>query len=302
MSENGKSHEKKYITLMVIPHDAGKTYTFRMPGTLLVFIGILWLATITVSSFVLTRHVDYNITKRANIQLSEKNSFFIKKLAAANQELQRVGKMEEELRAMLKLKTRKALLEYTGEGGPTAADQALLTETLNKPALTEIEFNASLGSLRQNAHSQLESFTALKKYVAYQRSLMASVPTSWPVRGWITSRFGLRSSPFWEGVSFHQGLDIANEEGVSIKAPADGVVVFSGWHGSYGRLIVIDHGYGFSSRYGHLNRSLVNLNQRVKRGQVVGFLGSTGRSTAPHLHFEIRLNGVPVNPLKYLKN
>lgn len=301
MAENRKGKDK-YITLMVIPHDAGKTYSFRISSLLIGFIGLLWLATIAVSSFVLTQHIDYSVTKRANIQLSEKNAYFIKELANANQALQRVGKMEEDLRAMLKLKTKKALLEYTGEGGPTMADQISLTETLNKPALTETEFNASLGSLRQNAHSQLESYNALKKYVAYQRSLMASQPTTWPVRGWVTSRFGLRSSPFWEGVTFHQGLDIANEENISIKAPADGVVIFSGWQGTYGRLIVIDHGYGFSTRFGHLNRVLVNTNQRIKRGQVIAFLGNTGRSTAPHLHFEIRVNGVPVNPMKYLKN
>jgi murein DD-endopeptidase MepM/ murein hydrolase activator NlpD len=111
----------------------------------------------------------------------------------------------------------------------------------------------------------------------------------------------MRSSPFYEGAAFHQGMDIANEAGTSIKAPADGVVVFGGWQGSYGRLIVIDHGYGYATRFGHLDRSLVNVGQRIKRGQVIAFLGDTGRSTAPHLHFEIRVNGVPVDPLKYLK-
>jgi murein DD-endopeptidase MepM/ murein hydrolase activator NlpD len=112
----------------------------------------------------------------------------------------------------------------------------------------------------------------------------------------------MRQSPFWDGLTFHQGLDIANEEGTSVKAPADGVVVYSGWQGSYGKLVVLDHGYGYSTRYGHLQRCLVNVGQRVKRGQVIAFLGDTGRSTAPHLHYEIRVHGIPVDPLKYLKN
>ena len=197
----------------------------------------------------------------------------------------------------------RILLEYTGEGGPTVADQAQLMKTLkNRPAITASEFDASLGYLRKSATENLETYKELKKYVATQRSLLASIPTAWPVRGWITSRFGMRQSPFWDGLTFHQGLDIANEEGTSVKAPADGVVVYSGSQGSYGNLVVLDHGYGYSTRYGHLQRCLVNVGQRVKRGQVVAFLGDTGRATAPHLHYEIRVHGIPVDPLKYLKN
>jgi murein DD-endopeptidase MepM/ murein hydrolase activator NlpD len=170
----------------------------------------------------------------------------------------------------------------------------------SKSTLTPNEFAESLGYLQKNARIRMESYTQLKKYIAHQRSLMASKPSIWPVRGWLTSRFGLRHSPFFDGLTFHAGLDIANEEGTSIKAPADGIVTFASWQGSYGKLIVIDHGYGFSTRYGHLHRILVNAGQRVRRGQVIAFLGSTGRSSAPHLHYEVRVNGVPVDPFQYL--
>jgi murein DD-endopeptidase MepM/ murein hydrolase activator NlpD len=294
--------KKNYVTLMMIPHNAGKTFCAQLSLPLLVIIGVLWLVTIGISSFILTQRVNYETVKRANIQLTEKNAYFIQELAKSHEAFQRVAKIEEELQAMLKMKTRKALLEYTGEGGPTMADQVQLMQTLkNRSAITENEFDQSLGYLRKSATENVDTYNELKKYVATQRSLLASRPTSWPVRGWITSRFGMRQPPFWDGLTFHQGLDIANEEGSSVKAPADGIVIYSGWQGSYGKLIVIDHGYGYSTRYGHLQRSLVNIGQRVKRGQVIAFLGTTGRSTAPHMHFEIRNHGVPVDPLKYLK-
>lgn len=302
MSEKGKGINDN-VTLMMIPHNAGKTYSVEISRKVAVSLAFLWLATIGVAAYVLTRHIDYEITKRANIQLTEKNAYFVQKLSTANDAFQRVAKMEEELRAMLKMKSKKALLEYTGEGGPTTADQAALMQALsNRPTLTQAEFDDSLGYLNKSAQIRMESYGELKKYVTSQRSLLASKPTTWPVRGWTTSRFGYRVSPFFEGTTFHQGLDIANEEGSSIKSPADGTVIYNGWQGSYGRLIVLDHGYGFSTRFGHLDRSIVNIGQRVKRGQVIGFLGNTGRSTAPHLHFEVRMNGVPVNPLKYLKD
>ena len=283
-----RKEKKNYITLMMIPHNAAKTYCVQASIPLMVFLGLVWLATVGVSSYILTQRLNYDMVKRANIQLTEKNSYFIHELVKSHDAFQ--------------MKSRKALLEYTGEGGPTVADQVSLMKTLkNRPAITASEFDSSLGYLRKSASENLETYNELKKYVATQRSLLASCPTAWPVRGWITSRFGMRQSPFWDGLTFHQGLDIANEEGTSVKAPADGVVVYSGWQGSYGKLIVLDHGYGYSTRYGHLQRCLVNVGQRVKRGQVIAFLGDTGRSTAPHLHFEIRVHGIPVDPLKYLK-
>lgn len=297
-----RKSKKNDITLLLIPHDAAKTYSFRLSRFTLAAAVMFWAATIGVAFFVITQRVNYDMVRQANIKLTEKNAYFIQELSKTHEAFQRVAKMEEELQAMLKLKTKKALLQYTGEGGPTVDDQVQLMQTLkNRPAITTEEFDQSLGYLRKTAGSDMATFSELKKYVAAQRSLLASQPTAWPVRGWITSRFGLRQSPFWEGLSFHQGLDIANEEGTSIKAPADGVVIFSGWQGSYGKLIVLDHGYGYSTRYGHLDRSLVNVGQRVKRGQIIAFLGTTGRSTAPHLHYEIRYQGVPVDPLKYLK-
>jgi murein DD-endopeptidase MepM/ murein hydrolase activator NlpD len=297
------SKQKRYFTFMLVPHDESNIFSVRISHTILFVLGLVALGLIGSSSYVLTRHLDYQLTKRANVQLAEKNAFFAQELANTHEAFQRVAKMENELRAMLKMQSKNELIKYTGEGGPTMADQVNLMRTLNqKASLTQKEFNQSLTFLKRDAQERLDTYQEMKKYIATQRSVMASRPSSWPVRGWITSRFGMRQSPFQDGSMFHQGIDIANEEGTSVKAPADGVVTYSGWEGGYGKLAIIDHGYGISTRYGHLSRQLVNVGQRVRRGQVIAFLGSTGRSTAPHLHFEVRLNGIPADPLKYLKD
>lgn len=292
----------KHFTLMFIPHNEHQVYSYRISSPLMIFVGLILLVTVGACSFIITRQINYELTTRANIHFAEKNAFFVQELSKTHSAFQRVAKIEDELRAMLKMKSKKELLKFKGAGGPTPADQARLMQALsNRATLTPKEFAKNLLFLRKNAQVRMESYRELQKYIVTQRSLMAARPNSWPVRGWITSRFGPRCSPFFRGTTFHHGIDIANEEGTSIKAVADGIVSYSGWEGGYGKLMVIDHGYGYSTRYAHLQRSLVNIGQRVRRGQVIGFMGNTGRSTAPHLHFEIRVNGIPVNPLKYLK-
>lgn len=119
---------------------------------------------------------------------------------------------------------------------------------------------------------------------------------SWPVTGTITSPFGWRPNPFGGAPEFHQGLDIAAPMGTTVTAAADGTVIMAQWYGGYGNYILIDHGGGLSTGYGHLSAIYVAVNQRVKRGQAIGAVGSTGQSTGPHLHFEVRINGKPVDP------
>lgn len=119
---------------------------------------------------------------------------------------------------------------------------------------------------------------------------------SWPVTGTITSPFGWRSNPFGGGPEFHQGLDIAAPMGTTVTAAAGGTVIMAQWYGGYGNYILIDHGAGFSTGYGHLSAMYVSSGQSVQRGQAIGAVGSTGQSTGPHLHFEVRIAGKPVDP------
>jgi murein DD-endopeptidase MepM/ murein hydrolase activator NlpD len=128
-----------------------------------------------------------------------------------------------------------------------------------------------------------------------------SAPSIWPVEGPVTASFGERVDPFNGEGAFHSGVDISAPYGTAIIAPADGVVVFADFLGGYGRAIVLDHGHGITTRYGHLSSFAVIPGQRVHRGDTIGYVGLTGRSTGPHLHYEVRINDTPVNPRPYLR-
>ena len=130
---------------------------------------------------------------------------------------------------------------------------------------------------------------------------MAQAPNLWPVQGTVTGSFGEREDPFNGEGAFHSGVDISTDYGHPVIAPADGIVTEADMMSGYGRMIQIDHGRGISTRYGHLSAFAVTPGQRVHRGDVIGFVGQSGRSTGPHLHYEVRINNTPVNPSKYLR-
>lgn len=127
------------------------------------------------------------------------------------------------------------------------------------------------------------------------------IPTMWAHLGKINNEFGYRRNPFGgRGYEFHAGLDIDGERGDLVAAPANGIITKAGWEGGYGNMIEIDHGNGLTTRYGHLSRGDVQIGDTVQRGQLIGLIGSTGRSTGPHLHYELRLNDKPINPRRFL--
>jgi murein DD-endopeptidase MepM/ murein hydrolase activator NlpD len=136
--------------------------------------------------------------------------------------------------------------------------------------------------------------------VERRRSLADATPSIWPVAGWLTSAYGNRRDPFTGGADFHPGLDISASKGEQVQAPAIGTVTQAGWNGAYGNMVVIEHGYGIVTKYGHLSRFAVAAGQQVNRGDIIGFVGSTGRSTSAHLHYEIWVNDKLTNPLRLL--
>lgn len=133
-----------------------------------------------------------------------------------------------------------------------------------------------------------------------RQNLLAATPSIKPVRGWFTSKFGYRISPFTSKPVMHAGLDVAASPGSPIYAPADGIVSFAGYDPGYGKLVSIDHGYGVVTRFGHTSQIYVELGQKIKRRDIIAAVGSTGRSTGPHLHYEVRVNDVPVDPSNYI--
>ena len=155
--------------------------------------------------------------------------------------------------------------------------------------------------LEERALAEEESLQEVRSYLDDRTSLMRSSPSVWPVRGWVTSHYGWRRAPRGGGTRLHSGLDVAAPIGTPIIAPADGHVVFAGYHTAYGYLVVIDHGYGISTKYAHTSRMLVDAGDRVQRGDLIARVGNTGRSTGPHLHFEVLKDGVPKNPMRWLR-
>ena len=160
--------------------------------------------------------------------------------------------------------------------------------------------SARLEALDEAAARQESAQGDLQGQLEERRSLLASTPSIWPARGWLTSEFGVRTEPASGERSMHRGVDIATQHGAPVVAPSDGVVVFAGVEGSYGKVLVIDHGYGVQTRFGHLSEIFVSPGERVRRGARVAAVGNTGRSTGPHLHYEVRVDGIPENPRKYV--
>jgi murein DD-endopeptidase MepM/ murein hydrolase activator NlpD len=156
-------------------------------------------------------------------------------------------------------------------------------------------------NLKQQVKISMETIGEIKDYLSQQRSLYVSTPKGWPVDGNITSPFGKRAHPRTREVQFHTGIDIAAEPGKPVKATADGIVSFADWSGGSGNLAAIEHGFGFSTYYAHNKMLTVKVGQKVKRGDIIGYIGSTGNSTGPHVHYEVWSNGKPVNPSHYIE-
>jgi murein DD-endopeptidase MepM/ murein hydrolase activator NlpD len=158
----------------------------------------------------------------------------------------------------------------------------------------------TFGALRGLLGVLEDSLASVKTKVESQQALARATPSIWPIAGWLSSGYGNRSDPFTGQPDFHAGLDISADKGTPVRATADGVIESAAYNGNYGNSILISHGFGIETRFGHLSGYAVGVGQKVKRGDVVGYVGSTGRATASHLHYEILLNGSAINPLKLL--
>jgi murein DD-endopeptidase MepM/ murein hydrolase activator NlpD len=189
-----------------------------------------------------------------------------------------------------------ALVKSRAMGGPTAGTTlALATSGLGSPENT-------LGLLKDLLSGLEDRLQNVRTDVDKRNQLAAATPSIWPTHGWLSSSMGNRADPFTGEKDFHPGLDISADKGDPVYATADGKVVNASAAGNYGNLVILDHGYGLETRYGHLSAFKVELGQTVKRGDLVGLVGSTGRATSSHLHYEVRANGRILNPLQLLLN
>jgi murein DD-endopeptidase MepM/ murein hydrolase activator NlpD len=236
---------------------------------------------------VVGRAVENAELREENLELKAKLAAIQEKIAHINESLARVKHLNANLQNITQLKDPERGLAISAEAEGRGE--------LNPTALAD-----SLDQLAQEAAAQEETLRALTGYFEDQQALLASAPAIWPARGWVTSDFGYRLDPYTAERKHHLGLDIANAVGTPIVAPADGTCVYAAFESGYGNVVVLDHGNGIKTRYGHLKQIDVRVGDRVRRGDLIGQLGNTGRSTGPHLHYEVRINGVPENPRKFI--
>jgi len=298
------------FTLIVVPeHHAAEVKRFRFHRRWLTQLGIVALALLLLAVGGFVHYFSVVGAANENPALRDENVKLKAELLAIRERLEHIGttldrveRFDQKLRAITLLSDpQRNLAMGPTESEPTtnlpASDNQFVR---SKPSETPKALSEKLDKLSAEAVRQEQSLQELQAYFQDQRSLLASTPSVWPVRGWVTSDFGPRADPYTGERVMHAGLDIAGPHGKEVLAPSDGTVVFAGLEGGYGNVLVIDHGYGIKTRYGHLSSLRVKAGEKVKRGQLIAGLGNTGRSTGPHLHYEVRVNGIAQNPRKFI--
>lgn len=261
------------ITIMLIPHTNRKALQVKVPSVgifasvILWFIGMIYVFSIAVDAF------EYNRMKQ-NLNYYSRQFIEMKKTMVS------LKNAENEFRRLFSFKTKERVLENVD----TSDNGSIDMETLK-------------GQIKLT----MESVGEIKDYLSQQKDLYLATPKGWPVAGRISSPYGYRAHPQTGLQDFHSGMDIASEPGMPVKATADGIVSFAGWSGGSGNLVALEHGLGFSTYYAHNRQVVVKAGQKVKRGDVLGYVGSTGNSTGPHLHYEVWKEGRSLNPSTFIE-
>ncbi len=222
----------------------------------------------------------------------------------------RINRMAEKIDELKEL-DQKLRIMVNLEGGDEHENQEGIGGSQPTPWRYEYDSEESRSELIRGMHDALDDLTreialgkrqktTLHEFFKEQKRLLASTPSIWPVRGWPSSRFGYRTSPFTGKKEFHRGLDISARMKTPVIAPADGTVSAIRWDRWSGNVLCVNHGYGLETIYAHLQEILVERKQFVRRGETIALLGNTGRSTGPHLHYEVHLNNIAVDPLRYI--
>ncbi len=281
-------------------------YWFRVSVFSMLFILMSGVITFTYLSYEYSRlfHEENELTelrREAKIRKVQVEKISVQ-LKNFESEMTRLGRFEKKLRVITALEgTSQTTEQDWGVGGSYGLSSHSLTTSLTHEAKAlASKLSNDLGHLTTQAKVQTISFQELDHFFKNQKSFLEATPSIWPTRGWVTSNFGFRKSPFTGLRERHEGWDIGARTGSAIRATAAGVVAVSGREHGYGKMIEVDHGYGVVTRYGHNSKNLVKAGAKVKRGQIIALVGSTGRSTGPHLHYEVLLNGVPTNPKNYI--
>jgi murein DD-endopeptidase MepM/ murein hydrolase activator NlpD len=300
--------KKEYFTLMFLPGPNARVRTLSISKSFIKTVAYSLIGVVAVSLYLL---YEYNDVKdkvwelqSAREELKQQKAQvqnFALTLLDYKRQMFRLRDLDTKLRRAVSLGPRDKAQQVLGIGGPDELGlQNLANMGEKKQDEVLKEMHQELSQLKGAALKQEASLQLLIEFFEDKRSLYASTPSVWPVRGWVTSPFGNRTSPFSGILKFHEGMDIAAQTGTPVLSPADGVVIKASFGTGYGNMVEISHGYGIKTLFAHNSRLNVKAGQRVKRGDVIAYVGDSGSSTGPHLHYEVRVNGLPVNPARYM--
>jgi len=303
-----KLKKKEYFTFMFLPGPNERVRTLSISKSALKTAVLSLVAVVILSLYLVYEYNDakdkvweLQSVREELMQQKAQVQGFALNLLDYKRQMFLLRDLDTKLRRVVSLGPRDRAQQALGIGGPDELGLQNLTQMGEKKQEEALkEMHQELSQLKGAATRQETSLQMLIEYFEDKRSLYASTPSIWPVRGWVTSPFGPRTSPFSGIPTFHEGIDIAAQTGTPIIAPADGVVIKAEFSTGYGNMVEISHGYGIKTIFGHNSRLNVKAGQLVRRGDVISYVGDTGSSTGPHLHYEVRLNGLPVNPVKYL--
>lgn len=261
------------VTIMLVPHSKTRPINFKIP-----FIGIL--TSIILCCFGVVYVLSIAVDTFEYYRMKDNLDYYSQQFTELKSTISSLKKAESEFKRLFSLGSKEKVLENMN-----ASDSGSL----------------DMENLKQQIKITVETVGEIKDYLHIQGDIYIATPRGMPVGGDISSYYGKRQNPRTGGDDFHTGIDISTNPGDPVRATADGIVSFSGWNGGSGNLVVLEHGHGFSTFYAHNRALAVKVGQKVKKGDVIGYVGSTGYSTGPHVHYEIWKEGKPVDPIGYVK-
>ncbi|MDB9823301.1 M23 family metallopeptidase [Deltaproteobacteria bacterium] len=299
----------KKVTILFLPDGIRTVRQFKIPKVLIRVFFFFLLSAVGLLSWASVDY--YNIRKlvpeRDELLLENKQqeaqlTALADKIDQINNKMVELKEFDNKLKVMVNLEPGEDNTQFLGIGGsdPTLTDPEYSIEKAHQKLVRLM--HQSLDNLDTEIVVQSQEKAELYEFLENQKSMFSCTPSIWPTKGWVSSTFGHRTSPFTNENEFHNGLDVSARIGSAVIAPSDGVVSSVGNTYGFGTIITINHGYGLKTRYAHLSKVLVKKGQSVKRGEKIALVGNTGRSTGPHLHYEVHLKSVPVNPMNYILN
>jgi len=298
---------KRRWTVVFVPHGSEPSKIVEVSyGLIKMAIGgaALGLAVaLLVGYTTMARTAELSRTSRLqaeNARLAQEIGELHGRLTTLADTILRISQKDAKIRVLANLEPIDPQVQAAGIGGPTVAPRPVLpTEGLALRRSQEIRVD--LNALIRRANLLASSFEEAKDSLASHSQRLAATPSIMPTQGWLTSAFSsMREHPILHVARPHEGIDVTAPMGSPIEAPAAGVVTDAGWESGYGNTITIDHGYGVVTRFAHASKLLIKIGQRVARGQRIALVGNTGLATGPHLHYEVHVNGRPVDPLRYV--